>query len=71
MAIRVATNLGDSAQAHLVTGHMSRSTNTEAMYYQAIIGDRHAVTTFNTMTALREGDKQGTMIENRSHKQKQ
>ena len=50
----VAENLGDSSQAHLVTRHMAHSANTEAMYYQAIVGDRHAVSAYNTMTALRD-----------------
>ena len=64
----VAANLGDSAQAHLVTRHMSHSASTEARYYQAIIGDRHAVSAYGTMTALREGgsDERGKSLARRS-----
>ena len=51
----VATALGDSAKAHLVTRHMSHSASTEAQYYQAIVGDQHAVSAYGIMTALREG----------------
>lgn len=52
-------NMGVSTQAHLVTRHMSHSANTEAQYYPAIVGDRHAVEAYDTMTALREGDSGG------------
>ena len=40
-ATSVALNLGDSAQAHLVTRQMSHSVSTDAQYYQAIVG--HAI----------------------------
>ena len=52
----VATNMGVSMWAHLVTRHMPHSANTEEQYYQAIVGDRHAMEAYGTMTALREGD---------------
>ena len=43
-----------------MTRHMSHSANTEVQYYQAIVGDRHAMEAYGTMTALREGDSGGT-----------
>lgn len=53
-ATAVALNLGDSTKAHLVTRNMSHSVNTSAQYYQAIVGDSHAATAFETMSQLRE-----------------
>ena len=38
-ATEVAMKMGDSADAHLVTRHMSHSAATETKYYQAIVGD--------------------------------
>ena len=35
----VAVHLEDSAQAHLITRKMLHSLNTDAHYYEAIIGD--------------------------------
>ena len=46
--------LGDLAQAHLVT-RQPHSANTDAQYYQAIVGDCHTVTAYGTITALQEG----------------
>ena len=54
-ATSVAMNIGDSSTAHIVTRQMSHSASTEANYYQAIVGDRHALSAYDTMTALREG----------------
>ena len=44
--------------AHLVTRQMSHSATTEAQYYQAIVGDKHALSAYGTMTALRRDPKQ-------------
>lgn len=57
-ATSVAMNLGNTAKAHLVTRNMSHSLNTNAEYYQAVVGDTHAVTAFETMSELRETPKQ-------------
>ena len=54
-ATSVALNLGDTATAHLVTRHLSHSAATESQYYQAIVGDRHAVEAFGSMENLRAG----------------
>ena len=34
---------------------MSHSINTESLYYQAIVGEQHAVSAFSTMSSLRTG----------------
>ena len=52
-ATSVALHLGNSTQAHLVTMQMSHSVNTDAQYYQAIVGDSHAMSAFKSMTELR------------------
>ena len=49
----MALHLGNSTQAHLVTRQMSHSVNTDAQYYQAIVGDSHAMSAFKSMTELR------------------
>ena len=54
-ATSVALNLGDTATAHLVTRQLSHSAATESQYYQAIVGDRHAVEAFGSMENLRAG----------------
>ena len=53
----MALRLGDSAQAHLVTRQMSHS---DSQYYQAIVGDRHAASAYDSMKKLRKegADKQ-------------
>ena len=43
------------------------SANTEAQYYQAIVGDRHTVTAYRTMTALQEGDSGGKDSDTKSY----
>ena len=47
--------LGSSATAHLVTRQMAHSATTEAQYYQAIVGDKHAASALSTMTNLMSG----------------
>ena len=56
-ATSVALNLGKSASANLVTRQMSHSVNTEAIYYQAIVGDKHAASAYSTMSNLRTGQQ--------------
>ena len=53
-ATQVALQLGDSAKVNLVTRQMSHSVNTVAQYYQAIVGNQHATTAYETMTRLRK-----------------
>jgi hypothetical protein len=60
-ATAVALNLGQSPKANLVTRQMSHSLNTEAMYYQAIVGYRHAASAFSTMSELRK-ERQKTPV---------
>lgn len=53
-ATSVALKLGESAEAHLVTRQMSHSVSTDAQYYQAIVGDKHAAAAYSTMSNLRK-----------------
>ena len=64
-------NIGDSVSAHLVTCQMSHSATTEAQYYQAIVGDKHALFAYGTMTALRRDPKQMRELSERSESQGQ
>ena len=52
-ATSVALTLGQSPTANLVTRQMSHTINTEALHYQAIVGNEHAASAFATMTQLR------------------
>ena len=63
-ATSVALNLGKSASANLVTRQMSHSVNTEAIYYQAIVGDKHAASAYSTMSNLRTGQQTTPVTEN-------
>ena len=54
-ATTVAVKYGQSPKASLVTRQMSHSLNTEATYYQAIVGDQHAATAYTTMAELQQG----------------
>ena len=54
-ATTVALTLGQLPNANLVTRQMSHTINTEALHYQAIVGDQHAASAFKTMSHLRTG----------------
>jgi hypothetical protein len=53
-ATTVAMKYGQTPEASLVTRQMSHSLHTEAMYYQAIVGDNHAARAYSTMKQLQQ-----------------
>ena len=53
-ATTVAMKCGQTPEASLVTRQMSHSLNTEATYYQAIVGDSHAARAYSTMKQLQQ-----------------
>ena len=61
-ATSVALKLGDTATAHLVTRQLSHSAATESQYYQAIVGDRHAVEAFESMELQSLGKTYGLTL---------
>ena len=62
-ATSVAMELGSSANAHLVTRQIAHSATTEARYYQATAGDKHAASAFSTMMNLMSGLGKGSETE--------
>ena len=65
-ATSVALTLGQSPTANLVTRQMSHTINTEALHYQAIVGNEHAASAFTTMTQLRTVGNSSDVLSNTS-----
>ena len=61
-ATEVAMKMGDSADAHLVTRHMSHSAATETKYYQAIVGDKHSHRAYQLMEGLRSDEGEAVKV---------
>ena len=65
-ATSVVLTLGQSPTANLVTRQMSHTINTEALHYQAIVGNEHAASAFTTMSQLRTVGNSSDVLSNTS-----